>query len=76
MQQELATFNFELSTFDPRPPPIIEHAATLTDAALRERMVGPIGAPGLEGKQPAVVARAAVAQLLQQPSTALPGHEG
>jgi xanthine dehydrogenase accessory factor len=46
------------------------------DEAMLERMVCPIGVPGIEGKQPAVVALAAVAQLLQQPSTALPGHEG
>jgi xanthine dehydrogenase accessory factor len=39
------------------------------DEALLERLVCPIGVPGIEGKQPAVVAVAAVAQLLQIPAS-------
>ena len=46
------------------------------DEALLERIVCPIGVPGIVGKQPAVVAIAAVAQLLQQPAPGLAGSEG
>jgi xanthine dehydrogenase accessory factor len=45
------------------------------DDALLERLVCPIGVPGIAGKQPALVAISAVAQLLQMPATGLAGSE-
>ena len=41
-------------------------------AALIERIVCPIGLPGIDGKEPEVIAVAVVAQLLQHASTRRP----
>ncbi|WP_448952060.1 xanthine dehydrogenase accessory protein XdhC [Labrys neptuniae] len=40
------------------------------DEAMIERMICPIGVPGIEGKEPAVIAAAVVAQILQVPRQA------